>query len=168
MRLGPIQIGGTNRVPADLSQKQLIRRHVLLKTPWFSLCLHEMTASDYDRALHDHPWPFISLVLREGYTEEVSLPIGAKTDWIRTSRVRWKDGRKIVLVTHSPGDILFRPATHRHRVIVGPRHPWTLILMGPRIRRWGFWIDGKWCWWRKHDNQRNICGDEVLHSSGGN
>jgi hypothetical protein len=28
---------------------------------------------------------------------------------------------------------------------------WTLIFRGPRERKWGFLVDGKWCWWRQHN-----------------
>lgn len=83
----------------------------------FSLRLHRWRASDDERAFHDHPWWFLTLVLRGGYVD-VS-PSGE-------DRLR-------------PGSWRFRPALHRHTVRVDPGGAWTLMLTGPDLRRWGFY-----------------------------
>lgn len=86
-----------------------------------SIRVHHFLCSDDDRAFHDHPWWFITFVIKGGYTD-VS-PSG-------------KDhlGR---------GSIRFRPALHRHTVQIDPGGVWTVLLTGPNLRTWGFWVNGK-------------------------
>jgi hypothetical protein len=83
--------------------------------------LHRWLGPDDDRAFHDHPWWFITLVLRGGYTD--SSPNG--NEHIRAGNVR------------------YRPALHQHTVIPDPGGAWTLLVTGPKIRPWGFWLNGK-------------------------
>ena len=40
---------------------------VIPRNRWFNIYLHEFVRDDDDRALHDHPWWNISIVLRGGY-----------------------------------------------------------------------------------------------------
>lgn len=93
----------------------------MVQSPWGSLRLHHWLAPDDDRARHDHPWWFVTLVLRGGYVD-VS-PEGA--EHLRASAVR------------------YRPATHRHTVVPDPGGAWTIIVTGPQARQWGFWVKGK-------------------------
>ncbi|MDZ7823006.1 MAG: hypothetical protein U5K75_02470 [Ahrensia sp.] len=53
------------------------RWFIIPRNRWFNIYLHEIVRSDDDRALHDHPWWSLSLVL-DGQMLEV-LPI-SKTD----------------------------------------------------------------------------------------
>jgi hypothetical protein len=46
----------------------LIRVTLISIGKWFSIKLHNILQSD-DACLHDHPWPFISIILRGGYYE---------------------------------------------------------------------------------------------------
>lgn len=86
------------------------------------LMLHRIARPDRDRALHCHPFDFATFCLRGGYVEVVRDPGGAHGE---------------ILVA---GQIRLRAAEHTHRIvrILGP-NAWTLILHGPRRRRWGFW-----------------------------
>jgi hypothetical protein len=90
-----------------------------LETRVGSIRLHHWLGRDDDRAFHDHPWWFITLVLHGGYHD--LSPEG--DDVLRT------------------GSIRFRQALHRHTVVPDPG-TWTIIVTGPRIRFWGFWEDG--------------------------
>jgi len=83
----------------------------------FSIRVHHFIGSDDDRALHDHGWGFVTLILKGWYDD-----VGESS----TERMK-------------PGMIKYRPATHKHTVQVGPKGCWTLIFTGPRIRDWGFW-----------------------------
>lgn len=85
----------------------------------FSLRLHHWLAPDDDRYCHDHPWWFLTFVLRGGYND-IS-----------------PDGSFDVL--HAPA-IRFRSALHRHTVSPHPGGAWTVILTGPKKRVWGFWV----------------------------
>lgn len=105
----------------------LLRWYVIPRNPVFNIYLHKFLRSDDDRALHDHPWWFVSLILRGRYDEVTA------------------QGRK----RRGAGSIAFRPAEWRHRVELLPDRAyeseascWTLIVTGRRVRTWGFWCPG--------------------------
>lgn len=95
----------------------------------FSIRVHHFHRSDDARFPHDHPWWFLTLVLRGGYYDVSQGEDGDEID-----------------VLHA-GSIRFRPALHRHMVLVdykaNPKGCWTIILTGPHLRNWGFWVNGK-------------------------
>lgn len=88
--------------------------------------LHQFLRDDDDRALHDHPWPSLGIILAGGYRE--ILPGGEEL-------------RRV-------GDVVPRAPEHRHRVVLHrdahgtPTPAWTLFLVGERVRDWGFWCPG--------------------------
>lgn len=86
-----------------------------------SVRVHHWTGPDDDRAFHDHPWWFITFVVRGGYTDR--SPSG--DEHLRAGSVR------------------YRPALHRHTVVPDETGAWTVLITGPRTRVWGFWQDGK-------------------------
>ena len=84
--------------------------------------LHKFHRGDWDDALHDHPWPFTSLILAGGYWEWTAGSDGA------LSR-RW----------YGPGRVLRRPAAWRHRVELRDGRPcWTLVFRGRKAKSWSF------------------------------
>lgn len=85
-----------------------------------SIRLHRWFTSDDERAKHDHPWWFITCILWGSYTDISS-----------------QDSEEM-----TPGKIKFRSALHRHTVRVHPKGCLTLMITGPQIRKWGFWIKG--------------------------
>ncbi len=87
----------------------------------FSIRLHKWLSSDDQRHLHDHPWWFISLVLKGWYLD--------KSENVTRTRVA--------------GEIAYFPATHKHTVEVAPQGCWTLLLTGKEKRQWGFWVKNK-------------------------
>lgn len=103
----------------------------------FKLMVHRFLPNADDRDMHDHPRGFVTLVLRGRYDDH-SLDPGAGT--VRVDRLR-------------PGSIRHRPAKHIHRTKVGPDGCWTLVVMGPMERAWGFWRDGRWMYWRDHERK---------------
>lgn len=97
-----------------------LKRWVFNAGKW-SLRLHHWYSSDDVRAYHDHPWWFLTLVLRGGYTDLSDA------------------GRERM----TPGTVRYRPAEHRHTVLVDSGGCWTLMLTGPMVRKWGFWPGGR-------------------------
>jgi hypothetical protein len=93
----------------------------------FSLRVHHWTNDDDPRHMHDHAWWFLTLVLRGGYTDISQAG----------------EGQPVVHDHLSAGSIRFRPALHRHSVMVDNGGAWTLVLTGPRERHWGFWVPGR-------------------------
>lgn len=194
MRLGRVNILGRHPIgdPAD----PYMVRWSIVKTPWFGLCVHRFLRSDYERALHDHPWWFLSLVLAGGYVEvhegDHAEQNAAERTVLHAGRLRADDPRPAFTAEigalaeartlRRPGSVAFRHAKWRHRVELLPsgrfaqsgealrREAWTLVLMGPRSRRWGFWVDSDgrrtWCWWRRHNQQLDICEDRPIHVGG--
>lgn len=64
----------------------LMIRYKLLHTPWFGLYFHRIMRSDMGRHFHDHPWSFLSLILRGGYTEHT--PRGSER--FSSGRILWR------------------------------------------------------------------------------
>ena len=91
------------------------------ETPWGSIRLHHWRAPDDPRHRHDHPWSFVTFVLKGGYTD--LSPSGDQH--LRAPAVQYRD------------------ATHQHTVVPDPGGAWTIIVTGPKIREWGFWVNGK-------------------------
>jgi hypothetical protein len=149
VKLGPLSV--CERKIIGEPAAPLLVRYILFRLPWFGVYLHQFCQSDYDRALHDHPWPFVSVMLRGGYFEvHDHTPSGEQVQ-------EWR----------APGSVLLRPAEWRHRVILkdGVR-PWTLILVGRRQRAWGFFLPDGWCWWRRHNPDKGICEEDVIWQGG--
>lgn len=88
--------------------------------------IHHILRSDDARAFHDHPWWFLTLILRGGYEEvrpvmQSNLYTGDTHTW------------------HNPGTVLFRRASDWHRLNVpAGRTTWTLFITGKYRNRWGF------------------------------
>lgn len=115
----------------------LRRWYVIPRNPLLNVYVHNFQRSDDDRALHDHPWWFVSLMMWGSYTEVTD---GARAR--RTAPEPWR-------LFFGDRPIVYRPATWRHRVeLIGhgwsPREIpcWTLIITGRRSRTWGFWCKG--------------------------
>lgn len=117
----------------------LHRWYLIPRNRWLNLYLHHFMRSDDDRAMHDHPWWWMSVILAgPGYYEHTPTGIFWRKPW----RPR------------------FGKATALHRVelshIGQPYHPydwpetpvWTLFLTGPRVREWGFQCPKGWTHWR--------------------
>lgn len=125
-----------------------LTRWRLIQTPWFAIYLHRMNGPDSRPTLHDHPWPFLSLILRGGYEEtyveqpwradDVSEPdilLANMTD-LRAWRV---------------GTIHRMRARSAHYIYRLLRYPtWTLLLVGPRVRTWGYWDAAGWTPYDQH------------------
>lgn len=62
-----------------------LRRWYLHDSPRCSLLLHHLCQPDADRWLHDHPWWFVAVVLRGGYTQTRTTRRGQRT--VRVRRV---------------------------------------------------------------------------------
>jgi hypothetical protein len=134
-------------------------RHILFECSLFGIYVHHFLSSDNDRALHDHPWNFISVVLSGAYVEIHGIDCnGYLTAWDGDLLTKSKYRRA--------GSIAYRPATWRHRVVLKTPEVWTLMVVSGRKRRWGFYPKGKWCWWRKYNTQTGICENEVIYNFG--
>ncbi len=139
----------------------MLRWYLLPRNPWFNVYLHKFLRDDDDRALHDHPWNFVSLMIKGSYIERRPNPY---RDWPEF------DPEFIDSKRGSPS-IAFRRATDKHRVTLA-RNPdgsakpcWTIVVTGSKIREWGFWCPKGFVHWQDFcasDNKGNVgkgCGD---------
>jgi len=112
-----------------------MRRWRIIHTKWFGLRLHNIVSSDSDRALHDHPFDFISLILKGGYVE-----------FTPPRRTGWSSSEAILCQWYGPGSVIKRKAEDLHRLKLLQEKPaWTLVLRGRMRREWGFvGEDGIW------------------------
>lgn len=105
--------------------------------------IHRIVRSDIDRHLHDHPGWSLSIVLHGGYFEE--LPIEP-----RAELARWTDEgqEQTYQVWRAPGDIVYREATDRHRIVIPEgQESLSLFVIGPTVNKWGFYMPaGKVTW----------------------
>ncbi len=119
----------------------LLRYFVLPHNPVLNVYLHRFVASDDPDALHDHPWPFVSLCLAGRYREV-------------------RPGGRVAL--RRPGTVAVRRAATRHRVELlpdnrgGERACWTVLVTGPKVREWGFWCRDRFVPWTTFDGG---CGE---------
>ena len=118
---------GRKRVIMDryANEPYLTRYYLFLKDRKkfpFNVFLHNFHKGDLDD-LHDHPWPYFTLILSGGYWE--TTPKG----------VFWR----------GPGHFRISGSRSLHRIQLEPDiDVWTLFIPGPKLREWGFIRDGEW------------------------
>lgn len=116
----------------------LRRWFVIPRNPVFNIYLHEFIRSDDDRALHDHPWWNVSLLISGEYVEH-TMPQGGVN----------------VRKRYTAGDLKFRTAKYAHRVELTAGACWSLFITGPRIRDWGFHCPTRWVHWQEFTKPNN-------------
>ena len=102
--------------------------------------VHHILRPDNDRHFHDHPWNFCSVVLRGFYIErrprsQSQSPVVDDTEWRELLR--------------TPGDVMFRKSTDRHRIVFA-REAWTLFITTRYRHSWGFYTSNGKVWWKDY------------------
>ena len=119
---------GRKRVVMDRLENEpyLTRYYLFLKDrKWFpfNIFLHNFHKGDPDD-LHDHPWPYFTIILKGGYWEH-----------LETGERKWR----------SPGQGRIAGSRSLHRIELEPGVDcWTLFIPGPQLREWGFVDNGEW------------------------
>lgn len=127
---------GRHRVIMDRQNNKpyLERYYVFLKDRKrfpFNVFIHKFLRSDPDD-VHDHPWPYATLILKGGYYE-----------WTPTFD---SNGKKIGEVRYwrGPGHFRICSATSYHRIELDPNVTcWTMFMPGPQRREWGFLVSSE-------------------------
>ena len=81
-----------------------------------NLYLHNVLRPDDDRALHNHPWASMSVMLSGGMVEHT------------------EEGQRDII----PGDVVLRGPNCRHRLDTPKPDTWTIFATGPVVQDWGF------------------------------
>ncbi len=142
---------GRKRIILDRQSNEpyLERYYVFLKDrKWFpfNIFIHKFLKSD-PADVHDHPWPYASLILKGGYYEWVPQFDSA--------------GKKIGEIRHWRGAGHFRvcSANSFHRIELDPNvECWTMFMPGPQKREWGFLVNNKWIHNEQYLTERKLNG----------
>jgi hypothetical protein len=99
----------------------------------FNIFLHKFLKGDPDD-VHDHPWPYATLILRGGYYEWI--PQFNQDGTLNCEIRKWR----------GPGHFRICSSTSYHRIeLKNGVTAWTLFMPGPQRREWGFlWAGKKW------------------------
>jgi hypothetical protein len=169
-RLADAIIRRVTRRPPDFvvgghDNPYLRRWWVIPRNPLFNIYLHQFLRDDDDRALHDHPWAWCSILLKGCYIEHTIAAGG-----IHHQQVRGALSIKISGPRRAHRIELLKGAFNLGD---GYRSPdfsvpcWTLFITGPRMRKWGFHCSRGWVPWERFtaSNDRGSigagCGDAV-------
>jgi hypothetical protein len=131
--------------------------------------VHNIKRSDYDRALHDHPWWNISIVLRGGYWEvfpgayqssveaNFDTPDGIAMSLLghaistnvgrALSRAKRREFEAAGVFWRGAGAVVRRQALTAHRLVIPTgTDAWSLFIMGAKVsdRGWGFYTPEGW------------------------
>ncbi len=142
-------------------------RYTLNNLGFVSIKLHSIRQSD-DQCLHDHPWAFITIILKGGYFEHtfdtsISFDEGVV---MPPTKQKW----------YSPGSILYRPSHYAHRLELkekvtsgviegggywekhdGEQWATTLVFTFMPVREWGFYTKHGWIPWDMYTNGKGMC-----------
>lgn len=125
----------------DPHRMPYMRRYYILRSRWLNVRVHEILRDDEGRALHNHPWDFLSVGLVGSYLEErptrewLNFPVGLPKTKPRVKVAPW---------------FIVRPASTLHRLDLLSPVVWTLVVTGPKRREWGFQTESGWIHWRDY------------------
>lgn len=132
-----LEIRNRKRIIMDRQDREpyLERYYIFLKDrKWFpfNVFIHKFLKSDPDD-VHDHPWPYATLILKGGYYE-----------WVPEFD---SNGKKIneIKLWRGPGHFRICRPTSYHRIEIDPNvTAWTMFMPGPKVREWGFLVNNVW------------------------
>jgi hypothetical protein len=116
----------------------MMERWRLIQTPLFGVYIHFIFREDLDPVPHDHPWRFWSFVLRGGYAEEYHPDVRntrAPSEHRAFGPMAWRRCH------------LF-PLGAAHRITSVDPGTVTLVVVGRKVRTWGFYEYGRFVDWR--------------------
>lgn len=146
---GSLYMGREWLMPRALLEPDPYEEGALKPLDWLpaAVRLHMIFTPDFDREFHDHPWTFVSLVLRGGYVER--RPTSATPNWRR-------DGEEDSYDTYRPpGSIALRRYTDRHRIISVEPDTLTLVIVFRKRQSWGFFTPRGKVHWRDYESVHN-------------
>lgn len=123
-------------IVGDKDNPYLKRWFRIPRNPVFNVYHHLFLRSDDDRALHDHMYVNLSVLLKGRYIEHTIRAGGVHVQKLRIAGT-WSG-------------IKFRLPWTAHRIeLVDGTSCETLFITGPRVRRWGFHCPKGWRHWKE-------------------
>jgi hypothetical protein len=112
------------------------RRWRILATPWFNIYIHNILRSDEEAHPHDHPWNFLSFILKGGYSEE----------WLPFYEDKaYQNGSSLIKSVRRPGTFVWHDAKDFHKLTLLKDSAWTLVFTFGKYRpSWGFQTEHGW------------------------
>lgn len=132
------RIAASRKPDFVIGDSYLERWWIIPRNPIFNIYLHRFWHSDEDRALHDHPWINLSIVLRGFYLEHTICAGGI----CKVQR-------------YSAGSLKFRLPWSAHRIEITEPPVYSLFITGPVIRTWGFHCPQGWRPWKVFVDERD-------------
>lgn len=122
-------------VIGEVDRPYMRRWWLIPRNDTFNIYYHEVLRDDDDRALHDHPWPSFSFMVRSGVREITA------------------EGARII----RPGETVYRGPDFAHRLeLIDGQPAETLFITGPKVRDWGFHCPKGWVHWRDFVDPEDI------------
>lgn len=120
-----------------------LERWTIIQAFKCGIYLHHFLGDDWGLDPHDHPRRFISIGLKGWYWEDVyHKHVNYTTDEAWTEKET---------VKHSAPWVRTFPADHLHRIRAAEcGDTWTLVIVLPKSREWGFLQDGEWIPFREY------------------
>lgn len=152
-------------IPRDEDGKPYLERRIIISIRGlFSIMYHKVLLSD-DVCPHDHPWGFVTFILKGGYYEWTPSNQKERSK-VRTARMGVDDTIEFCR-WHGVGSVMYRPAKWRHRLELkqsyvddltkteNPIPAHTLVFSGRVVRDWGFFTKKGWIFWEKYNKKRD-------------
>ena len=92
----------------------------------YSFRIHYWLRSDDKRYMHNHPWWFITFVLKGNYTDVYLKDNIIQKDYLS----RWS--------------IRYRSSKHTHYVEIPKEGCITILFTGRKLNQWGFWVNNRY------------------------
>lgn len=144
-------VGLYRLIPDRIENKTYLHRYYLLSTRWlapvfpklsYRVVLHHCVLSDID-GMHDHPWKWWCKVLEGGYWETVPDENGRRKRIWRDPSHGWRSQKA--------------KDYHRLELPYDGASSWSLFIMGPKEKDWGFQDrDGNWIQWKEYIDNRDL------------
>ena len=146
--LNKLDQAGRKRIVMDRQDNEpyLERYYIFLKDRKrfpFNVFLHKFLKGDPDD-VHDHPWPYATLILAGGYYEWI--PQFTEDGKLNCEVRKWR----------GPGHFRICSPNSYHRIELKEGvTAWTLFMPGPQNREWGFLVKNKWIHNEEYLTQRS-------------
>lgn len=106
--------------------------------PLIGARVHHILRSDEGSHFHDHPWWYLTIILRGGYWELRPVFVDHVVSCVERT---WR----------GPGSVLLRRAASWHRLeLPEGQTAWTLFCTGPKVQPWGFLVERRKVSWREY------------------